>query len=160
VTLQSSSTAALVPSSVAVAAGATSAGFTVTTTSVATSTTATITASYAGVSKSASLTVQPPSAPAPAPSSLALQPMKVYGGNAATGTVGLSAPAPAGGVVVNLVSANTTYARVPSTVTVPAGAQSASFAIATSRVSSYKTVSITASTAKGSVSKSLIVMAR
>jgi len=60
ITLSSSNTtAASVPSSVTVAAGATSATFTVSTTAVAASTTVTITAAYSGATRSASLTVTP-----------------------------------------------------------------------------------------------------
>jgi hypothetical protein len=63
VTLSSSNTAvASVPASVMVAAGATSATFTISTQTVAASTSATITAAYGGLSKTATLTVtaQPP----------------------------------------------------------------------------------------------------
>jgi hypothetical protein len=61
VTLSSSNTAAaMVPSSVTVAAGATSANFTATTSTVTASTPVTITASYGGTMKTASLTVNPP----------------------------------------------------------------------------------------------------
>src|SRR6266481_358075 len=57
--LSSSASAATVPASVTVAAGASSANFTVNTTSVTTSTVVTITGSYGGASKTASLTVAP-----------------------------------------------------------------------------------------------------
>src|SRR5258706_8358928 len=93
--------AASVPSSVAVPAGATSATFPVNTRAVAASTTVTISAAYGGVSKSATLTVTPP--PLPTLSSLTLNPTSVIGGvQSSTGTVTLSAPAPAGGAQVAL----------------------------------------------------------
>ncbi len=61
VDLSSSASAATVPASVTVAAGASSANFTVNTGTVTVSTPVTITGSYAGVSKTAMLTVKPPS---------------------------------------------------------------------------------------------------
>jgi len=64
VVLSSNNAAASVPTGVTVAAGATSATFTVTTTAVAASTPAAISASYAGVTKTASLTVTPAGTPA------------------------------------------------------------------------------------------------
>jgi phosphatidylinositol-3-phosphatase len=70
VTLSSSNTAvASVPASVAVAAGATSATFTVTTSAAGTSTSVIITGSYSGANKTATLTVQPAFLP-PAPTGL------------------------------------------------------------------------------------------
>ena len=51
----------------------------------------------------------------------------MIGGNGVTGTVTLTAPAPAGGVVVALSSNNTLLVTVPATVTVPAGQTSATF---------------------------------
>ncbi|MCS7273523.1 MAG: S8 family serine peptidase [Fimbriimonadales bacterium] len=76
---------------------------------------------------------------------LRLSSSSVVGGNSVTGTVTLSAPAPAGGFVVSLSSSNPNVATVPSTVTVPAGATSANFTVSTRSVSSPTTVTITAS---------------
>ncbi len=153
VALSSNNTnAARVPSSVTVAAGATSATFTVSTSVVSASTAVTISATYAGVSKTASLTVQPAAPPAVTLSSLALNPTSVTGGNSSTGTVTLSGAAPAGGASVALSSSNTTVARVPSSVTVAAGATSATFTVSTSAVSASTAVSI--SGAYGGVTRS------
>jgi hypothetical protein len=55
-----------------------------------------------------------------------LNPTSVVGGNASTGTVTLSAAAPAGGAAVTL-SDNSSAAGVPASVTVAAGATSAKF---------------------------------
>jgi thermitase len=63
--------------------------------------------------------------------SLAINPTEVQAGQSATGTVVLDRPAPAGGAVVQLSSSNSTRASVPSSVTVPAGATSATFTIQT-----------------------------
>src|SRR3989454_324616 len=75
-------------------------------------------------------------------SSLALNPASVTGGNSSTGTVTLSGAAPSGGAVVTLSSSNTVVARVPSSVTVAAGARSATFTVSTSAVTASTTVSI------------------
>jgi hypothetical protein len=144
VTLSSSNTgAARVPSSVTVPAGATSTTFTVNTSAVAASTPVTVSASYGGVTQTASLTLTP--SPLPTLSSLTLSPSNVTGGNSSTGTVTLSGPAPAGGAQVMLSSSNTGTARVPSSVTVPAGATRATFTVNTSTVFFSTSVTISAS---------------
>jgi hypothetical protein len=61
-------------------------------------------------------------------------PGSVVGGNTSSGTVALTAPAPAGGIAVSLASASSAFS-VPSSVTVVQGASSAGFAITTSPVS-------------------------
>ena len=142
VNLSSSNTSvATVPSTVTVPAGATSANFTVSTQAVSSATSVTITASAGGVSRTATLTVNP--APSVTLQSLTISPTSVWGGSTATGTVTLSGPAPAGGVVVQLRSSSS-RASVPSTVTVPAGATSARFTIQTRSAFSITTVTITA----------------
>src|SRR5882762_3651798 len=143
VALSSNNGAASVPSSVAVPAGATSATFPVNTSAVAASTTVAISAAYGGLTRSASLTVTPP--PLPTVSSLTLNPTSVIGGlQSSTGTVTLSAPAPAGGAQVMLSSSNGA-ASVPSSVLVPAGATTASFRVDTSVVFFSTSVSISGS---------------
>lgn len=64
-------------------------------------------------------------------SSLVVNPPTVIAGTQSQGTVTLSGPAPAGGVVVNLSSSATNRATVPPTVTIPAGASNATFPIQT-----------------------------
>jgi hypothetical protein len=94
-------------------------------------------------SNAATLTV---ASPLPTIASLTLNPASVVGGlQASTGTVTLSGPAPAGGVQVLLSSSNTAAAGVPVSVTVPAGATSATFAVSTSIVliSTSATISAT-----------------
>ena len=81
----------------------------------------------------------------PAPASLStvrVDPTDVVGGNAATGTVTLTAAAPSGGVAVSLSSDNTAAATVPPSVTVPAGSTSASFTVSTSVVSNSQSANI------------------
>jgi len=142
VNLSSSNTnVATVPSTVTVPAGATSANFTVSTQAVSSATSVTITASAGGVSRTATLMVNP--APSVTLQSLTISPTSVWGGSTATGTVTLSGPAPAGGVVVQLRSSSS-RASVPSSVTIPAGATSARFTIQTRSAFSITTVTITA----------------
>ena len=126
VTLTSQAPASVsVPASVTVAAGQTSATFTATTVkSNKLSYTNDITATLAGTSKVATLTVQGDSV-----TSLTLNPSTIGGAGTSTGTVTLAGAAPAGGWVVNLSAGNTSYATVQATVTVPAGAATATFPI-------------------------------
>jgi hypothetical protein len=117
---------AAVPASVTVAAGGTSATFTISTTPVAASAAVTISATYDGAARTAVLTVTPPTL-----SSVSLNPTSVTGGASSIGTVVLSGPAPAGGVAVALSSSDPALAAVPPSVTVAAGATSATFTIST-----------------------------
>jgi hypothetical protein len=63
-----------------------------------------------------------------------IAPTDVVGGTPATGTVTLTAPAPAGGVEVPLTSDDPVAATVPAAVTVPAGSTTASFPVTTNAV--------------------------
>src|SRR2546425_10687720 len=83
----------------------------------------------------AQLTINPAGAPLPL-SSVTLNPTSVVGGNPSTGTVTLTAPAPAGGAVVTLVSTGA-VASVPASVTVPAGATSATFTVTAPEVMGF-----------------------
>jgi hypothetical protein len=84
-----------------------------------------------------------PSGP-PTLSSVSANPSTVTGGNSATGTVTLTAPAPAGGISVALRSAPSAII-VPATVVVPATQSSASFSISTTPVGTTTAGSIAAS---------------
>ena len=146
ITLSSNNTtAANVPSSVTVAAGATSATFTVSTSAVAASAIVTVSAAYSGTTSTASLTVTAPPPPPLTLSSLTLSPSSVIGGlGSSTGTVTLTGPAPVGGAQVTL-SSSSGAASVPTIVIVPAGATSANFTVNTSPVliSTSATISAT-----------------
>ena len=114
-----------------------------------TATTGTVTVTITGTSgtlthtTTIALTVSPP--PLPTVSSLTLNPTSVIGGTqSSTGTVTLSGPAPAGGAQVLLSSSNGA-ASVPSSVTVPAGATSATFTVNTSIVLVSTSANISAS---------------
>jgi hypothetical protein len=78
----------------------------------------------------------------PTLSVVSVSPATVVGGNPSTGTATLTAAAPAGGAVVSLSSSNTGVATVPGSVTVAAGATSATFTITTSSVSVNTNVTI------------------
>jgi hypothetical protein len=129
VALTSDSPAARVPPCVRIAPNETTATFSVLTSRTRAATPVAVAARFAGVVRWATLTVLPA-----LPVSVTLQPGRVTGGVAAVGTVTLRDPAPAGGAVVTLTSSAAASAAVPATVTVPAGATSATFAVRTSAV--------------------------
>jgi len=91
-------------------------------------------------------------------SSLTLNPTSVTGGVSLQGTVTLSSAAPSGGAVVMLASSNGAVASVPSSVTVAAGATSASFSVTTTPVSVSTTVNISATYAGLTRTATLTVM--
>jgi hypothetical protein len=156
VTLASGNPAlASVPASVTIPAGANSVSFAIATQPVAAPTWLPIFASRS-ITLATRLTLLPVGS---AVSALTLSPTSVSGGNSAQGTVALNFTAPAGGIVVTLASSNPAVAKVPASVTVPAGARSASFTVTTSAVAASTTVSITGSLAGTSQSGSLTVTA-
>ena len=150
VTLSSNNGSATVPPSVTVPQGATTASFSIGTTPVASSTAASISAVYNGVTKAATLTITRPTL-----SSLKLNPSKIVGGNPSTGTVTLSGIAPPTGMTIQLSSNKTTVATVPSSITVAAGATSATFPVTTNRVRS--TTNVTISGTSAGVTKSAVL---
>ncbi|MCW3100859.1 MAG: uncharacterized protein JWL77_6477 [Chthonomonadaceae bacterium] len=145
VTLTSSDPAVTVPSPVTVPAGASSVTFLANTRPVAVLTQVTVSATSAGdaVGKSGNLQVRPPNL-----SSLTLSPTSVKGGLTSTGTVTISDPAPIGGLVITLSSYNNAVAAVPTSVTIAAGAKTATFTINTSAVATDTSV-ILSSTLNG-----------
>src|SRR5918996_2114707 len=100
----------------------------------------------------------PPATGQAALNSLNVSPSSVTGGQSATATVGLTGPAPVNGAVVTLSRANPAT-MVPSSVTVPANATSANFAVNTSAVSSTTVGNITATYAGVNKSTTLTVTA-
>jgi hypothetical protein len=99
-------------------------------------------------------TPTPPPAPAPPPppppepaalTSVTLNFPIVQGQHRAEGTITLTAAAPAGGAVISLQSSNTDVAKVPSNVTVAAGATTGTFIVDTSTTGRAVDVTITAS---------------
>jgi hypothetical protein len=140
VTLASSrTTAATVPASVFVPAGATVATFPITSYPVAANTSSSISASGGGVTRSATLTVT-----APVASGLTLNPASITSGGTSVGTVTLNGPAASGGRTVALTSSNTGVATVPASVVVPAGSTTVTFNVTARTVTTSTTVTISA----------------
>lgn len=125
----------------------TAGSFDIPTQSPASSTKVTISATGAGVTVTTTLTVHPTGTPAAQPTvaSVSLTPTSVVSGESSTATVTLSGAAPSGGASVALTSADTAVATVPTSVTVPAGATSATVSVTSRPVTSTSTATITAS---------------
>ena len=141
-----------VPASVLVPAGQTTANFPMTTAAYHCNYGVQITASDSVSSYTGTLSVADDSVTA-----VTVSPTSVVGGASATGTVTVFDAAPPGGWVVNLASSNTSAATVPATVTIPAGAKSATFKITTTTVATATSVTITASDALSKVTTALTV---
>jgi hypothetical protein len=92
-------------------------------------------------------------------SAVSLNPSSVTGGTASTGTVMLTAAAPAGGFAVSLSSNDTAGASVPPNVTVAAGSTTANFTVTTVAVASTTSVTITATAGGTTRTAALSVMA-
>jgi hypothetical protein len=153
VDLSSNLAAATVPVSVTVAAGASTATFSVATTLIQSNATAKLSATNNGVTVTTSLTVR-----GPAPVSVTLSPTSVAGGRSSVATVTIEAPAPVGGVVVDL-SASIPDATLPATVTIPAGAIKASVTVTTRPVVSNVSASIRAAVNGVTKSGTLVIAA-
>ncbi len=133
---------ATTPTRVTVKRGDTAATFTIATRAVTTAATVDIAGSYGGLTQRDSLTVIPPSAITLL--QLTLNPSSVTVGATAAGTVTMSAPAPAGGVLVSVAVKHRNVATAPSSVIVPGSATSASFTITAERVHTAKTTDVSA----------------
>ena len=154
-TITSSDASAVVPSTpVVVPAGSTTATFNITTTAVATVKNVTITATLGSASQTATLVVRPIGA-----ISVAFKPATVRGGNGATPTmtVTLDAAALVDTVVTLSYSNATVFGVVRTSVTVLKGQTSVSIPMTTRFVSRTISCTVTASTAGGSASGTLIV---
>jgi probable HAF family extracellular repeat protein len=75
-------------------------------------------------------------------SGLSLSAKTVKGGTPITAQVTLSGPAPGGGALITLSSANASYVHLPSSVVIPSGQNRASFTVTTSRTTVTKIVAI------------------
>jgi hypothetical protein len=134
-----------VPASVTIPEGNSATSFTIGTSAVSgLPTGGNVFASAGGVTRSIFVNVSPdPKAP-PLLQSMTISPTTVRGGTSATGTVFLSAPAPAGGISVTLATSNASVVRVPGIVSVAGGQTSASFTVTTFAVANNTLVTITA----------------
>lgn len=121
-----------------IAAGQTQGTFKVTGQTVSSLQTANLTVSAFGSSKVAVVNVSPLKV-----ASVTFNPAAVTGGNSSTGTVTLTAAAPAGGVPVTLTSGSANV-KVPSSVTVAAGSMSVNFTATTTTIQNTTAVPVTA----------------
>jgi hypothetical protein len=144
VRLSSSDGVAAVPPSIIVPGGSSSVTFNVRTRLVAADTIATISGVAGGGLREAALRVTTPVAGPPSLQALEVEPSVFRGGQNSQGTVRLTGAAPAAGMVIILRSSNP-VAIVPNSVTVPAGAISATFIVTTRAVSLDTQFEITAS---------------
>jgi hypothetical protein len=143
ISLSSANSAATVPATVTVPPNAGTVSFDVATSAVNLLVVGSITADYAGITQKTTVSVQPIAAVSLL--SLRLSAANVSGGMVSVGTVSVSGPAPADGVVIALASSKPLKAGVPPTITIPGGMTSASFNIATVAVKAKTTVRISAS---------------
>jgi len=146
----------LTPTSVTIQPGATAASFTIQTVPVSTTQNIVVTANKTGYNPAAAtLEVRALAL------NMVLNPASVPGGTSSTATVSLAGNevAPPGGLLLSLGS-NNINAQVPATVTIPAGLNSTTFTITTSRVATDVIAVITAGNSSGSsVSRNLTVQA-
>lgn len=143
VTLSSSAFVAMVPASVTIAPGSTSQSFAISTQPVQSDTTVTLTASAGSEVRRATLVLRSPAAPV---LDRLLVDASFEGGQTTVGTVHLDKPVsgPAA-LVVTLSSQNTALVTVPGSVSIAAGASSATFNITSRSVTAETVVTISAS---------------
>jgi hypothetical protein len=151
VKIVSNSPAVIVPESVVIPGGKSSGTFSVRTLPVASQVNATVTLTCGGISPTCQVLVNPA-----ALASLSLNPTSVSGGKESVGTVKIGSPAPRGGLVISL-SSSVSSASLPKSVTIPAGATSATFTIRTTKVSSTTSAAITATANGASKSATLTI---
>lgn len=135
------STAVNAPSVATVSGGAQTSVFAIGTNKVSSTVTRQVTATFDAVSKIANLTLEPASA---ALQSLELGTPVVTAGDDTSATVKLDLAAPAGGATV-AISDNSSSITTPSSVSVTAGAVSATFLVETAAVTQSSVRTITAS---------------
>lgn len=133
--------------------GRDSMSFQVSTHAVKAVTTVHVSASYNGSTRTAALQVLPAGL-----ASLSLQPNPIMWGRHSSATITLDGPAPEGGLVVSLFSADPAAAAVPASVTVAAGATTATFAIPAGRVRHEEAISISASAGGASRTAQLLLL--
>jgi len=133
VTSNNSAVLPFLSNSVTVPAGSTRGFIQILPAAVSATTLVRISVTGGGVTRFADLTVNPSGTPPPPAtlSAFSVSPTSVAGGSSALGTVTLPSAAPSGGTVVTLASNQPGAASVPASVTVPAGATSATFTITT-----------------------------
>ncbi|HEY3781813.1 MAG TPA: choice-of-anchor tandem repeat GloVer-containing protein [Fimbriimonadaceae bacterium] len=141
ISLSSSSTDATVPLSVSIGSGGSSAIFNVTTAAVSTPVNAIVTAAIGNLVVSGVLVVNPPSV-----TKLGFAPASITGGASTALDVYINSAAGASGDVVSL-TASSTDAIIPKTVTVPAGKTGIAVTVGSKPVSATEVITITATAA-------------
>lgn len=136
------------PATVTVPAGATTKSFQITTTAVNTAVNTLIYAKRNYITQTRPLTLSPL-----VPTALAFTPVQVTGGQIVSCRVVINGVAGPSGRVISVFD-NSANATMPSTVTVPPGASQVTFEIATTTVTSLKTVIVTARVSAGEKSGS------
>jgi len=139
VALSSNRSEASPVTTVTVPAGQTFVSTSVPTSAVSATATAVLSATANGYTQTATLTITPS-----IPTAVSFTPNVVVGGNASTGRVTLNGVAGPDGAVVTLVSSSPKV-TVPATVTVPAGATSATFTASTVTIPSNINATVRAS---------------
>jgi hypothetical protein len=138
----SDTTAATVPATVTVPAGAMSATFAIATNAAAPPTSVTITAWVGNTPRSANLQVNAATPAGPSLTAVSVTPSTLTGGSPATGTIAFSATTD--GRVVQLSSSNPAVVQVPAEEVVNGGQSRGFFPVTTSAVGASTTVTITA----------------
>lgn len=139
INLSSANSAAPVPSTVKVLAGATTATFTITAGAVSSVTTGNITASYSGVSKTKAFTVNPIGV-----KKLSLSATTIQGGKSVTGTITLSSAAAPSDLTVTFSSDKGGITFTTTSLTITKGKTTGTVTISTSAVAANTVVTITA----------------
>src|SRR5205085_12021415 len=130
------------PASQALTWGNIGGSFDITTDAVSAVQLGTVTVSLNGNAGSATVSVLPPGGPA---LSSVVTPSTISGGSVASGTVTLTGPAPPGGALVLLNTNEPALVTTPASVTVAAGATTATFTVTTRPVTAPILVFIDAS---------------
>jgi hypothetical protein len=147
VNLSSSISLLSVPASVSIPAGSSSATFNATAGTITSNQSATVTATLNGISKSSALSLLGPSALA----SFTCSPTSLRSYGTSSCVVTLNNAAPAGGSAISVTVSNNLLA-VPSTVTVPAGATSATFTVKAGKIPNSRISTVTATMGGASLS--------
>ena len=154
ITLASSSTtAATVPASVSIVAGATSATFTVSHKVVTASTLTTIKATLGSTSASTTLTVSPFQI-----STFTVSPTSLVGGASSTGTVTLNAtPGSTSGAIKVTLTSSSTSATAAASISVAVGSASGTFTVTTKAVTKSTSATITGTVGSASKTATLTI---
>jgi hypothetical protein len=114
----------------------------------------TITGTLNQISGSATLTLTPIFV-----SGLSLSPTSLYGGSTLTGTVTLNANAPTGGLVISLAASDPQNAPLGKSVSILAGAKTATFTLTPKQVGANEQVTVMATLNSKSVGRTFTILA-